>query len=311
MAMFVDVGHEGWMTAGEIRAEILRYDPGLDVRTRDTPGDPGEVTMMAVSTLKPDLPGMFANLALVQKLGAGVETIVNHPALPPQVRVARLKPDAPADEIAEFCLAYVLRLQRNMDAHDAAQENCSWEPIEPREAAKTVIGVLGLGHIGGRVARLFHDLKFQVRGWSRSEKFIDGVECVHGADALAPMLGQCDHVCAILPSTAATTGLFDADLLSAMKPGSTLINVGRGNLIDEAALLAALDAGRPGRAVLDVVSTEPLPPGNPLWTHPDVIVTPHVSGWHLGDAFRDVAENYRRLAAGRPLLHEVDRARGY
>jgi glyoxylate/hydroxypyruvate reductase A len=96
-----------------------------------------------------------------------------------------------------------------------------------------------------------------------------------------------------------------------MKPDSTLINCGRGSLINEADLMKALDAGRPGHAVLDVVSQEPLPADNPLWRHPGVTITPHVSGWHLGDAMKDIAANFLRLSAGEPLLHEVDRDRGY
>ncbi|MEY8840145.1 NAD(P)-dependent oxidoreductase, partial [Cribrihabitans sp. XS_ASV171] len=111
--------------------------------------------------------------------------------------------------------------------------------------------------------------------------------------------------------TPATRDLFDERMLARMKPGATLLNAGRGDLIDEEALIAALFAGRPGHAVLDVTRTEPLPQDSRLWTHPGVTITPHVSGWHLGDAMADVAENYRRLTEGAPLLHEVDRRRGY
>jgi glyoxylate/hydroxypyruvate reductase len=96
-----------------------------------------------------------------------------------------------------------------------------------------------------------------------------------------------------------------------MKPGSTLINAGRGDLIDQPALIGALNTGPLAHAVLDVLTTEPLPRQNPLWRHPAISITPHVSGWHLGDALKDVAENCRRLSAGHPLLHEVDRCRGY
>ncbi|GGH34436.1 glyoxylate/hydroxypyruvate reductase A [Cribrihabitans marinus] len=311
MALMIETGVAGWMDDAEIAASLRTRLPDADIRTPESPGNPGEVTMLAVVALRRDRPTGFPNLQLVQKLGAGVETIVHDPALPAHVRVARLRPETPAREIAEWFLAYVLRAQRNMDAHDTAQRRRSWAPIAPREADKTVVGVLGLGHIGGHTARLFRDLGFQVKGWSRSPKSLEGIDCHHGARTLPDLLGTCDHVCAILPSTPATRGLFGPDLLAAMKPGATLLNAGRGDLIDEAALLAALDRGTPGRAVLDVVSREPLPEGSPLWSHPAVTITPHVSGWHLGDALDDVAENYRRLTAGTALLHEVDRARGY
>ena len=311
MALLIDGGLSGWMTDAEIAEQVRAQLPGADVRTPDTLGNAEDITMIAVVVLPADRPAQLPNLQLVQKLGAGVETIVGHPALPDPVRVTRLKPDAPAREIAEWFLAYILRAHRNMPFHEAEQAKSNWNAVEPHYTPDTVVGVLGLGHIGGRTARMLRDIGFRVKGWSRSPKEIDGVECRHGYDTLPGLLGECDHVCAILPSTTETVGLFNADLLSAMKPGSQLLNAGRGDLIDEAALMHALDTGTPGHAVLDVVSQEPLPADNPLWSHPQVTITPHVSGWHLGDALKDVAENFRRLSAGEALLHEVDRKRGY
>jgi glyoxylate/hydroxypyruvate reductase A len=293
--------------ASQVRALL----PDTDIRVRANPGNPADISMVAVSRFSSDIPALLPNLQLVQKLGAGVETIVDHPALPPHVRIARLKPDAPAREIAEYCLAYILRAQRNMGAHEAAQSRNEWAPIEPRYTPDTTVGVLGLGHIGSRTACMLRDIGFRVLGWSRSAKSLDGIDCRHGAEALAPVLADCDYVATILPSTKATRGLFSTPLLSMIKPGSTLINAGRGDLIDEAALIACLDSGPLGGAVLDVLSSEPLPADSLLWSHSKVTITPHVSGWHLGDALKDVAENYVRLTNGAPLLHEVDRSRGY
>ncbi|MEX0285136.1 MAG: 2-hydroxyacid dehydrogenase [Paracoccaceae bacterium] len=311
MALLIATGLTDWIPDEDIRADLLRIAPDADIRTAETLGDESEITMMAVASMTPGLPDRLPNLQLVQKLGAGVETIVNHPALPSHVRVTRLKPDAPAREIAEFCLAYILWRQRNMAFHEAAQRDCAWRSIAPREADKTTVGVLGMGHIGGRTAGMLRDIGFNVIGWSRSPKTLEGVECRHGLDALPEMLGQCDYVAAILPSTAETRGLLDAGMLANMKSGSMLINAGRGDLVDEPALMACLDNGPLEHAVLDVVSQEPLPADNPLWTNPKVTITPHVSGWHLGDAMKDVVENYKRLSTGDALLHEVDRARGY
>ncbi len=299
------------MSEAEIRDDVLRHLPNADVRTIDAMGDPDSITMLAVSRLRSDLPGTLPNLQLVQKLGAGVETIVAHPALPAHVRVTRLKPKAPAREIAQFCLAYVLREERQLRFYADEQAARRWSPVEPREPESTVVGVLGLGHIGGMTGALFRDLEFQVQGWSRSPKTLPGITCLHGQQGLDQLLSTSDYVCAILPSTAETRGLLDAQRLALMKPGAVLINAGRGDLVDEDALIKALDLGTPGHAVLDVLSQEPLPPESPLWTHPGITITPHVSGWHLGDALADVAENFRRLSEGQPLLHEVDRALGY
>ena len=311
MALLVNIGHDGWYRDRELAAELRNLAPGADIRTLEEPGDLAEITMLAVSGLADDLPPQLPNLALVQKLGAGVETIVAHPAIAPEVQVARLKPLEPAREIAQYCLAYVLHAQRNIAAHAESQARAAWEPLAPKQNHKTRVGVLGLGHIGNQTALLMRDLGFDVHGWSRSAKEIPGVTCHHGRATLIPMLGHCDYVCAILPSTAQTRALINAESLAAMKPGATLINAGRGDLVDEAALIAALDRGTPGRAVLDVLCREPLPASDPLWQHPKITITPHVSGWHLGDALGDVTENFRRLGAEEPLLHLVDRQRGY
>lgn len=311
MALLIETGLTDWISDDDIAKTIRNINPGADVRTRETIGDASEITMVAVVGLNNDHPKRLPNLQLVQKLGAGVETIVGNPSLPDHVRIARLKPDAPAQGIAEWFVAYVLHHQRNMAFHEAAQRKAEWVPKAPVFTPDTVVGVLGLGHIGARSARMLRAIGFQVMGWSRSPKEIEGVTCLHGEDALPTLLGQCDHVCAILPSTPQTLGLFDMQMLAAMKPGSQLLNAGRGDLIDESALVDALDRGAPGHAVLDVTSKEPLPSDSPLWSHPGVTITPHVSGWHLGEALADVAENFQRLTEGKPLLHEVDRTRGY
>lgn len=311
MALLIDIGHGGWMTEEEIADAVRAQLPDADIRLRDALGDAEQIRMIAVSRLRPDLPGQLPGLQLVQKLGAGVETIVGHPGLPDTVRVTRLKPEAPAREIAEYILTYILCEQRQVRFYAKEQTRRAWTPVAPRETPDTVVGVLGLGHIGGRTARLLRDLGFRIIGWSRSAKHIEGIDCVHGPEPLPEVLGQCDYVASILPSTPQTRNLFNDDRLAAMKPGSVLINAGRGDLIDETALLAALETGPLAHAVLDVTRTEPLPPESTLWAHPGVTITPHVSGWHLGDALRDVVENYRRLMAGAPLLHEVDRALGY
>ncbi len=311
MALLIDTGLTNWISDADIANDIRSAIPGADIRTPDAIGNADEITMVAVVGLKDDHLHQLPNLKLVQKLGAGVETIVGNPNLPDHMRVARLKPDAPAQGIAEWFVAYILRAQRHMAFHEAAQARAEWLPKEPTFTPHTTVGVLGLGHIGDRTARMLRAVGFQVLGWSRSPKQIEGVTCVHGDDALPGLLGQCDHVCAILPSTPQTVGLFDAQMLATMKPGSQLLNAGRGDLIDEGALIAALDQGTPGHAILDVTCHEPLPADNPLWQHPSVTITPHVSGWHLGDALSDVAENFQRLTTGAPLLNEVDRARGY
>ena len=311
MALLIDVNMPEWMTDEALAREVLSMVPEADVRIYENMGDPADIEMAAVTRLRPDLAAQLPHLKLVQKLGAGVETMVGNPDLPAHVRITRLRPDAPAQEMAEFCLAYILRDQRNMRYHEMRQTERVWEPVAPRRTPETVVGVLGLGHIGSRTALMIAGVGFKVIGYSRSPKYIEGIDCRHGADALLPMLKECDYVASVLPSTPETRGLVNREFLASMKKGAVLINVGRGDLVIERDLLNNLNTDHLGGVVLDVVSTEPLPADSPLWSHPKVTITPHVSGWHLGDALKDVAENYRRLMDGSPLLHEVNRARGY
>ncbi|MEM8687233.1 MAG: glyoxylate/hydroxypyruvate reductase A [Pseudomonadota bacterium] len=311
MALLIDVNMPEWMTDEALAREVLSMLPDADVRIYENMGDPADIQMAAVTRLRQDLAAKLPHLKLVQKLGAGVETMVGNPDLPAHVKIARLKPDAPAREMAEFCLAYILRDQRNMRFHDTRQAERIWEPIAPHSTPDTVVGVLGLGHIGSRAANMIAAVGFKVIGYSRSPKYIEGIDCRHGADALLPMLKECDYVVCVLPSTPETRGLVNREFLASMKKDAVLINVGRGDLVIESDLLKNLDTDHLGGVVLDVVSSEPLPQDSPLWSHPKVTLTPHVSGWHLGDALKDVAENYRRLMDGSPILHEVNRARGY
>jgi len=137
------------------------------------------------------------------------------------------------------------------------------------------------------------------------------VESYTGEGGLKDVLGQSDYVISILPSTKQTSGLMNGETFKNFKPGSMLINVGRGDLIVDDDLIMALAENRPAHAVLDVFNPEPPADNHPFWSHPNVIITPHVSGWNVVDSIDDVAENYKRLKSGKALLHEIDREAGY
>jgi glyoxylate/hydroxypyruvate reductase A len=311
MTLLIETNNPEWMTNQQLKADLEPLLPGVDIRHAPEFGNRADIRMLACVRLPPGLAQSLPNLELVQKLGAGVEAIVGDVTLPPHVQVARLKSETPAQEIAEYCLAYVLRAQRHMEFHEAEQANRRWTPKGPRMTSETTVGVLGLGYIGARVARLFARLGYRVQGWSRTLKSIEAVQCSAGRQALFKMLPECDYVAAILPSTARTRDLFDAKVFTAMKPSAILINVGRGDLIVEADLLAALEQGQLAGAVLDVQRSEPSPAAHPFWWHPNITVTPHVSGWHATGGPEIIAENIKRLISNRPLLNLVDREAGY
>jgi len=214
--------------------------------------------------------------------------------------------------IAEFVLRAVLDHVQQADRWRAGQQGATWE-VHPRhgEVLGTTWLVYGLGSIGSRVAVLGRALGATVIGVRRSptgEEPVD--EMVAPADVPAH-LPRADVVVLTAPSTPATRGLVDAGFLAAMRTGALLVNIARGDLVDESALLAALDAGRPATAVLDVTATEPLPADSPLWGHPGVIVSPHASGRTTGRLARgadDFLANLRRWQADEPLHDEVTEA---
>lgn len=311
MTLLIDIRQPQWLTDEDLREQLLGYIPDADIRCGNNPGNPEAIEMLTTSSYRKGEALNFPNLKLVQKTGAGVEAIMADDKLPESVQVARLRTDTSGQEMAEYALAYVLQEQRQLRAYQSNQAQSKWLAHVPRRACETTVAVLGLGRIGNLVADKFLKCDFNVVGWSRSQKKLAGVDCYATGDQLPVVLGMADYVVSVLPSTPETTCLFNRKSFSWMKPTAFIINVGRGTLIDEDDLIQSLDEGLLAGAILDVMQTEPLPETSPLWAHDKVILTPHVSGWHLGDAIKDIAENYRRLKTGEVLLNLVNRQLGY
>ena len=311
MALLIDIKLPGWMQDEELQQGLMKLYPQGDIRCVAEPGDLDEIEMIAVSNYRAGEALQYPNLKLVQKVGAGVNSILADDSLPGPIQVARIKTDTPGHEIAEYSLACVLQEQRHLRVYSDNQSRWRWQALPPRQAGETTVAVLGLGLIGSITARRFVDNRFKVIGWSRTEKVLDGVECFFGEDQFPAVLEAADYVVAVLPSTPETSNLFNQEVFALMKPAAVIINCGRGDLINEVDLVQALDEGILGAAILDVMQIEPLPVNSPMWRHPKIVLTPHVSGWHLGDGIKDIAENLRRLDSGEKLLNLIDRKLGY
>ena len=249
----------------------------------------------------------YPSARLVQSLWAGVERIAPDPSLTQPL--ARMVDPGLAQGMVEYCTGWALRLHLGMDHY--AQDGIWRGDIVPPVAPRRRVTVLGMGALGGAVALALQGLGFAVCGWSASGRGPQGVETFAGAD-LAQALARADILITLLPDTAATRDLLDAARLALLPEGAAIINPGRGTLIAEDALLAALDAGALSRAVLDVFRTEPLPAAHPFWAHPAVTVTPHIAAATRPEtAAPVVAENLRRVMRGEAPLYLVDRAKGY
>ncbi|MGF1475186.1 MAG: 2-hydroxyacid dehydrogenase [Geminicoccaceae bacterium] len=293
------------------KAELTKHLPDEELRVYPEVGDERDIEFALAFQPPPGLLARLPNLRLIQSMGAGVDGIVSDPELP-DVPLCRMVEPSLTSTMADYVLAAVGRVHRRFDRFAIAQSRREWAFEVPRRADQLAVGVLGLGELGGAVAERLRLNRYKVAGWSRTEKSLSGVETFYGERGLNAFLPSVEIVVALLPLTPSTDQLLNDRLFAAMPRGSHLINVGRGGLIDEEALLRALDDGQLAGATLDVFSHEPLPDDHPFWSRPEIFVTPHVSGFTLPDTAAPVAvENFRRCRAGESLLYLVDRAKGY
>ncbi|MBE9639531.1 2-hydroxyacid dehydrogenase [Salipiger mangrovisoli] len=298
-----------WDKYGAALTEALDAT-GIDYRLgRDLPAEEVEYIVYAPSSGLTDFTG-FPRLKAVLSLWAGVEKIVGTARIP--VPLARMVDDEGLTQgMVEYVTGHALRHHLGMDAHIVNPEH-RWESKAPPLARERPVTVLGLGMLGSACARQLAQIGFPVTGWSRSPRDIDGIRCLSGAEGLAEALTGAQIVVLLLPFTRQTENTLGAEQMALLAPGAAIINPGRGPLIDDTALLAALDSGQVGQATLDVFRVEPLPQDHPFWAHPRVTVTPHIAAeTRPASATRVIAENVRRGVTGAPLLHLVDQDAGY
>jgi glyoxylate/hydroxypyruvate reductase A len=245
-------------------------------------------------------------------LGAGVNGLLDIPTLPVGIPLLRTEDCGMAAQMVEYALYVALRQLRRFPDYRLAQQQGRWAPQARRPRSELSVGVLGLGVLGGAVAGALAEFGFSVSGWARTPKPIEGIRCEHGAAGLATVLARSDLLFVLLPLTADTDRLLDRTRLGLLPHGATVVNLARGELVDDQALLQALDAGQLGEAHLDVFRQEPLPPGHRYWQHPRVRITPHVAALTpYAVACQQVADKIRRLERGEAVSGLVERERGY
>ncbi|MEM8552011.1 MAG: NAD(P)-dependent oxidoreductase [Pseudomonadota bacterium] len=256
----------------------------------------------------------YENLMLAASIGAGADGIIRCPSLSPQVPVVRVEDADQANQMAGFALFHILYWHRRFDRLLEAQQEARWARARSGRSPKgVVVGVMGLGFIGRRVAEVCRQLGYAVVTLSRStpQTPMDGVRHMT-LDALYGFARQCDIVVGLLPDTPQTKGMLDADFFAAMKPGTALIQLGRGGQVVEADLVAALDGGHLAGASLDVFAAEPLPQDSPLWHHRHILVTPHTAAEATTDAVVATVENaFAALMQQQRPRGLVDRDKGY
>lgn len=254
---------------------------------------------------------LMPRLRWVQNSGAGVDHLVNDPAIPSHVPITR------ADGqfgfwMARYVCGHLLAEAQRLAACAEAQASATWNPrLLPEDLTGQRALVVGFGRIGRQIGRALRELGMEVHGIVRTRREDPGFP-LHATGDLKDLLPSARALVLAAPSTPGTRGLVNRELLARGHGKLTLLNVGRGELVDVDALVEALDEGRLGHAVLDVFPVEPLAGGSPLWTHPKVTVTPHHSGPSTPrQLIPDIQENLDRFARGEAITGSVDRTRGY
>ncbi|WP_341992655.1 glyoxylate/hydroxypyruvate reductase A [Azorhizobium sp. AG788] len=298
-------------SADEWISALRPHLPDLEMRVAPDVGDPLDVHYAVVWKPPQGFFVPFTNLKLVVNLGAGVDALVSRTDLP-DLPVTRLSDPHMSRMMASFVLMSVLRHARDIPAFEKAQREKRWNYVHPRMAGDIKVGVLGLGELGSAAVLELSLQGFDVRGWSRTQKRLPGIDCRAGMDALPQFLSECEILVVMLPLTRDTHHLINAERLALLPQGAKFINVARGPIVDEPALIAALQSGHISEATLDVFEHEPLPQDSPLWGMENVLITPHLASVAIPrTAAAQVAQNIHRVRSGEPVLNRVDPGRGY
>lgn len=290
-----------------LRAAFANRDLDVDLARDHSPETVDYIVYAPASGLT-DF-GPFTRLKAVLNMWAGVEDVVHNPTL--KVPLARMVDPGLTEGMVEWVTGHVLRYHLGIDRNLSAQ-NGKWDRQLPPLARDRRVGILGMGALGAAVARALVALNFDVFGWARHEKRITGVTCVYGTKGLETVLTRSEILVLLLPATPETEDTLNTRTLALMPTGAVIINPGRGALIDDMALLRALETGHIAHATLDVFREEPLPRDHPFWGHPNITVTPHIAAdTRPATAAHVIAENIRRGEAGEPFINLVDRTAGY
>jgi glyoxylate/hydroxypyruvate reductase len=291
--------------------------PGRDIRLwPDRVGDPSNISYAAAWLPPAGSFSHFKNLRAIFSLGAGVDALLKDRTLP-QVPVVRVVDPSLMRRMTEYVTLHVLMHHRRQRLYDAQQREHLWYEHAQPPAHEVQVGIMGLGVLGRDAAEVLVRLGFRVAAWSRTPRALAGTECFHGAAGLDAFLARTEILVCLLPHTPATEGILNLALLRKLKRdgalgGAYLINAGRGMLQVDADIIEALDEGALAGATLDVFPTEPLPATSPLWTHPNVTITPHNSAASVPEEVVGyIVKQIERFEAGQPLVNVIDRAGGY
>jgi glyoxylate/hydroxypyruvate reductase A len=293
-------------------AELFaRKAPDMPFRIWPDVGPPEEVRYLGAWLPPDDLAETFPNLELLFSLGAGIDQF-DLSALPKHLPLVRMIEPGIAEGMTEYVTMAVLALHRDLLPYIDQQRRTVWQGTRLVPSAQRRVGVLGLGMLGQAVLEKLRPFGFPLSGWSRSPRAIGGADIYSGMSELPRFLAACNILICLLPLTNETRSVLNAQLFAQLPRGAALISAGRGGHLQQDDLLAALDSGQLSGAVLDVMEPEPLPAEHPFWSHPKILLTPHIASMTRPETAVDhVLDTICRHREGLPLIGAVDRMRGY
>jgi glyoxylate/hydroxypyruvate reductase A len=294
----------------QLQAAFVRSAPQLTAVLAD---DPRAKNAQIAACWFP-LPGSLAalpNLQVIHSVAAGIDHLDHDPSCP-DLPVCRVVDPGHRQGMTEYVRWAVIHYHRGFDQVLLQQREQRWERPLQRAAGQFKVGVMGLGSLGSAIAQDLATAGYDVRGWARSSKQISGVQTFAGGQDLKPFLEGVELLINLLPLTSETRGILGQATFDQLANGAALVNCGRGGHLDIDDLEHALQRGKLRGALLDVFEQEPLPADHRLWTMPGVTITPHMASAASHDCIAEqVAENFRRLNVGEPLINNADRLLGY
>ena len=292
------------------RQALARELPDLEFYHSGECVEPEKVRYLLTWNVPNDV-ARFRNLEVLFSIGAGVDQFKPE-TIPERVKLVRMVEDGIIRMMQEYVVLGVLTLHREMLAYREQQGRGLWQALASVQSTDRRVGFLGLGMLAQAAIDRLKPFRFPLAAWSRSKRTVEGITCFHGDDQLGSFLKATDILVCLLPLTKETSGILNARLFSLLSTGARLLHVGRGPQLDQGALIESLDSGHLAAAMLDVTDPEPLPESHPLWSHPKVIITPHIASvTQPHTAAQSVIENIRRHRAGQNPIGLVDRTRGY
>lgn len=264
--------------------------------------DPAVVDYVLASAPPKGAIATLPNVKVIQSLWAGIEHITSDPDYPKHIPIVRMVDIGLSEGMKEYVLGHVLYHHLLIPKWIEDRKSNKWSPQDPPLAFQRKVGVMGLGELGSFCAQALKTIGFNVLGWSRSQKDIDGITCFSGEGGFPEMLGQSDILVNLLPNTPATTKLLNKETMALLPKGAAIVNPGRGTVFDDEALTGALDSGHLSGATLDVFWEEPLPKDHPFWNNPKILITPHIASVTRVDTGAKTAiDNIKHLRAGKDI----------